>query len=172
MRGGKSATKRTTASIETWAISAMTLSHLLDCLASAREPSPELDARIEALGGLPDFHLPDLAPGWAWAIEVNDKDNRKVALVLRGPENARKVHKIYSPPAYTSSLDTALTLVPEGWRTLWAEDLRSISQWDWALCPTDEDSDTEHAEARAPTPALALCIAALKARGLASAREK
>lgn len=58
-------------------------------------------------------------------------------------------------PRYTSSLDAALTLVPEG--------------WDWAVFRTNGGL-TVHAwcgsrdDVFAETPALALCAAALKAR--------
>lgn len=62
-------------------------------------------------------------------------------------------------PAYTASIDAALTLVPEG--------------YDWSLDNFDGDRGRPHAwvckdgpfyNATAATPALALCAAALRAK--------
>ncbi len=60
-------------------------------------------------------------------------------------------------PAYTTSLDAALTLVPEG--------------CEWEVYGGDKQavaviyvSGPKYVDGRAPTPALAMCIAALKAR--------
>lgn len=68
-------------------------------------------------------------------------------------------------PRYTASLDAAMALVPEGygWR-LWVPNstaLASISVTMWG----NGRSYAPH-ETTAATPALALCAAALKARGL------
>jgi len=76
---------------------------------------------------------------------------------------------------YTASIDAALTLVPEGWRLaalcerdpwfcrLETHDFESVT-WgkgsDWI---TEVTSGSE-ATAKASTPALAICIAALRAR--------
>lgn len=71
-------------------------------------------------------------------------------------------------PAYTQSLDAALTLVPEGW-TAW--ELRSFARKTRFGCDlsrlTECDAGEDWAHGNGPTPALALCIAALRA--LASA---
>lgn len=58
-------------------------------------------------------------------------------------------------PHYTTSLDAALTLVPEGreWSVTYL--------WDGRCGGT---CDGHHADFKGATPALALCIAALKAR--------
>ena len=80
-------------------------------------------------------------------------------------------------PAYTASIDAALTLVPEGWRMaalcqrdpwfcrLETDDFESVT-WgkggDWI---TEVTSGNE-ATANAPTPALAIVIAALRAKGV------
>ena len=65
------------------------------------------------------------------------------------------------PPAFTTSIDAALTLVPEGWR--W-----DIGPWDDQIRAEiwnhTEDETKEQYCGFASTPALALCIAALKAR--------
>ncbi len=62
-------------------------------------------------------------------------------------------------PYYTTSLDAALTLVPEGLRwTLRYDPTRKLNYWTWVW------TDDGPCEAYKPTPALALCIAILKAR--------
>ena len=62
-------------------------------------------------------------------------------------------------PKFTSSIDAALTLVPESleWQVQMIEPL-DYSAW------VTGGLDGELFEATAPTPAIALCIAALKAR--------
>jgi hypothetical protein len=89
------------------------------------------------------------------ATEPDDKlDTNINAAVLRTVER-------FEPfPAYTSSIDAALTLVPEGygWH-LWSPD-------NWL--PAAEVRNGERVyyglTAQAGLPAIALCIAALKAR--------
>jgi hypothetical protein len=76
---------------------------------------------------------------------------------------------------YTASIDAALTLVPERWQIdsmgKWSHDaLRDAGPWFAILMPKGDLSTTERTKQHtrcdhAPTPALALCIAALKARG-------
>lgn len=63
---------------------------------------------------------------------------------------------------YTESLDAALTLVPAIWRIYAIQESHIEGEWFAGL-----DRRREHRESmigKAPTPALALCIAALKAR--------
>lgn len=79
-------------------------------------------------------------------------------------EAATEYNSIYKTlPAYTASIDAAMTLVPEGWTA----DVRKypngrgfavLSQWS---PPCESEKSVDDA-----TPAIALCIAALKARGL------
>jgi hypothetical protein len=78
---------------------------------------------------------------------------------------------VYGAPGYTYSLDAALSLVPEGWRV---QNMHGeADDWFAELC----DRDPSHPHCRAAVswdqsnsktwgtwPALALCIAALKAR--------
>ena len=66
------------------------------------------------------------------------------------------------PDLYTTSLDAALTLVPEGWRVEHIGQNWGMTRWDAELHTADDVPSGVTAEA--PTPALALCIAALKAR--------
>jgi hypothetical protein len=72
---------------------------------------------------------------------------------------------IESPPSYTSSIDAALTLVPEGWEwALHAEGgLYRVEMGDPMI-----GLEGEHETA----PAIALCIAALKARLATSSAER
>ncbi|MBC9180219.1 hypothetical protein [Pseudoroseomonas ludipueritiae] len=71
----------------------------------------------------------------------------------------------YTVPKYTTSLDAAVSLVPEGAgvqiERFWVQHI-STPVWSaevrWGI-----DGETVYAEER-PTPALALCCAALKAR--------
>ncbi len=68
-------------------------------------------------------------------------------------------------PSYTTSIDAALTLVPEGWY------VATIAQWRsgpgpriWAATLNAEPgADAGYRHATRSSPALALCIAALKA---------
>lgn len=67
---------------------------------------------------------------------------------------------------YTTSLDAALTLVPEGWGKVVGEDNTGMGYA--YLAPSLSEPDIPYIGTfgwrRAATPALALCIAALKAR--------
>ncbi len=73
-------------------------------------------------------------------------------------------------PAFTASLDAALTLVPEGWFILvsdWqASILRKLGPWQAVLTRNRDDMRTvfDGRSDHAATPALALCAAALRAR--------
>lgn len=63
-------------------------------------------------------------------------------------------------PAYTASLDAALTLVPDGWAYAFSSNL--IGPGNVAGCQRRDPFGGS--EATAATPALALCAAALRAR--------
>lgn len=62
-------------------------------------------------------------------------------------------------PAYTASLDAALTLVPEGW--MWDV---SSSGCAWIMRNDDSICDSQIVIGGVKSPAIALCIAALRAR--------
>ncbi len=64
----------------------------------------------------------------------------------------------YSAPAYSASLDAAMSLVPEGW--FYEIESKTSSAVVWK-----EPGPTPHTLSEAATPALALCVAALRARG-------
>lgn len=66
-------------------------------------------------------------------------------------------HKFFSAPFYTTSLDAATTLVPEG--AIW--DVSSTGCC-WIMFDDVEDVIAEQISVQAATPALALCAAALK----------
>lgn len=74
-------------------------------------------------------------------------------------------------PSYTSSIDAALTLVPEGWHWEVSDSPKEFPARAGVspVAPVDEwvCSDTGGQDASAATPAIALCIAALKARSAA-----
>lgn len=67
-------------------------------------------------------------------------------------------------PRYTASIDAALTLVPEGF--CWEVRKGYVPEATvWQIgCEYDEGSGRTLPHAQAPTPAIALCIAALRAR--------
>jgi hypothetical protein len=64
-------------------------------------------------------------------------------------------------PAYTTSLDASLTLLPEGTGALINA---TLGPWAQVIRDTPEFSGPSLASATAATPALALCIAALRVR--------
>ena len=73
--------------------------------------------------------------------------------------------KVIEPPKYTTSLDAALTLVPEGWRGthLWFGPNGSACNLGF---DAERVEDRKFVEGRHQQFALAICIAALKARGI------
>ncbi len=112
--------------------------------------STDLIARLEAAEG-PDRGL-DAEIARLKGYEVHDK------LWVRVTSYDGHEKGALSPlPHYTASIDAALTLVPEGWG------------WSFGQTPTDEGVEY-HAQVNwepivaGGTPAIALCIAALKAR--------
>ncbi len=70
--------------------------------------------------------------------------------------------KCVQPPNYLASIDAAVTLVPEWWMTslTWSADIAECLLCDDRVNPVRHSDITSEA----PTPAIALCIAALKAR--------
>ena len=126
------------------------MTDLITRLETAAEGSRELDAHIHArqLGG--EFkHF----TGGGALIVVNGLQHGVAESVL---------------PHYTTSLDAALTLVPEGWAWM----VQSIPyHWQahtadlWIPSQYSKGLEVEKMRVDAATPALALCIAALRARG-------
>lgn len=122
----------------------------IDRLEAATEPSRELDAEIAPLVGWEESYIP--GAGWVW----------------RGPGD----RNIPGPfPRFTSSIDAALTLVPEGFSVelgIYTESQDTPRSGSFArvnkYCMGDGPAWEIDAE-QAATPALAICIAALKASG-------
>lgn len=86
----------------------------------------------------------------------------------------------YSVPAYTSSIDAAMTLVPEGWWLAglyfchpdfrsqqdkeWCAELAGPVTWAVVDREVGEEPQFDNVCASAATPALAICAAALRSR--------
>lgn len=82
------------------------------------------------------------------------------------PEDTRERHKWESVARYTTSLDAALSLVPEG--ANWLIGTGGVSDDpDPYRADVHYDKEVGWGNGLANTPALALCIAALKARSAA-----
>ena len=139
----------------------MTLSTKTEQAASA---SRELDAAIFQAVRPDEVPTPIVQSGYGWRF------TRGYWWCETG-EDQRTPRKKITPPAYTTSLDAAMTLVPEGWGF-------NVSQpnekaIDSGLLRTDSPCMAEvqyggdqRFIVAASTPALALCAAALKAQGL------
>ena len=66
--------------------------------------------------------------------------------------------------SYTTSLDAAVTLVPEDWTAWELRSSRAKTRFHAELSRLDNNTELqEYADGRAKTPALALCAAALRA---------
>ena len=121
------------------------MNDLIKDLEQATGPSRELDDRIGTAIGL---YIERLSDG---------------TLLYQ-----RKDHKMWPEvPHYTASLDAALTLVPEGWA--WfvqhiGKPFTTGSARLWIPAQWTQGIPKEQFVNEAATPALALCIAALRAR--------
>lgn len=139
---------------------------LIERLEKAEAGSRELDAEIAATLRMP----PPDAPAW-----IVDWDGPYVAHTRAGRVAVQHTNGetgvYWSAPAFTTSIDAALTLLPEGWdfsvdsgsdgysATVWKRgNYYDGGTGEWR---TDEISMVN----RCQGPALALCIAALRARG-------
>jgi hypothetical protein len=72
---------------------------------------------------------------------------------------------IYGHPPYTTSIDAALTLVPEGWTGLDIISYQRRTRYTVELSRLlDDDVEEDLRTGRGPTIAIALCVAALRAR--------
>lgn len=130
----------------------------------------DLIARLEKVTG-PDRALGDdvlLACGWGMD-EVGEGPDRKI--LWCGPVEE---YLDGDQPDPTSSIDAAMTLVPEGWAWFVQRigDLPQHPEYSsygdvrlWIPAQRTKGLAVESVDVRsAPTPAIALCIAALKAR--------
>lgn len=125
---------------------------LIARLEAATGADRELDAAIFDAIGAP---LPQQA--FSYDLKLQPDPDKAGSYVM--PIGEMLVR--YEAPAFTSSIDAALTLVPEGW--LWRIMPSDFKGW-LAEAWTDDTLDGEFG-ACAATPALAICIAALRAKG-------
>lgn len=144
------------------------LSDLIAKLESASEGSRELDAEIWWHIGKPTFaEKPNRDPEW-WAANPHLDPDATWGL----PVPLLEIIEQKLGPHYTTSLDSALTLVPEGAWWLVGRDtgndspLRNFGSRGGSCFHAQCDTNYGVAENkhRAATPALSLTIAALKAR--------
>ncbi len=129
------------------------LNALIERLSRATGPDRELDAAIAVAikGGRIDWILDGITKE-TFPVRVYPDTT---GVTARGELQA-------AVPRYTSSIDAAMTLVPEGWN--WELSNNPPSAW---MCESGYNPDTyngETAQANARTPAIALTIAALSAR--------
>lgn len=120
---------------------------LIKRLEAATGPSRELDQEI------------CLALGWTFQKMKGDRRP-----YFRKPGDT-EFYQRSEPPDYTSSIDAALTLVPEGW---WAEihhraDMPGVVLWQFPLPCKRIPAHKPYQQGGNTTP-IAICIAALKAR--------
>lgn len=125
------------------------LSDLIARLEAAKEGSEEISREIaEAIG---------------WRQEYVGDDSRGYFVpryaVWFDPSNARKEAGQLYPP-FSQSLDAALTLVPADRNTI----LKIYEPGEHVAFCLPKDGGRSETWTKAATPALALCIAALKAR--------
>jgi hypothetical protein len=142
----------------------MTRTELIAALKAAEGPSRELDAEVAFTAGW------RLAHGCWWTPDQVTKSHKlKDGLMAMSGDPTIEV------PAFTASIDAALTLVPKGWR-IYTADFSIKGRTRWSLlgpCKTwitNEDGEQVagadwYCGGVAKSPALALCIAALEARG-------
>lgn len=112
----------------------MTAKTLIERLEGAEGPSRELDAEIEALF-------------------TDERGNRPLKFFFNQVQSGHR-----RPPRFSSSIDAALTLVPEGWE--WRLDNDTSGE-----CAPYRFGMGQNMDCEAATPALAICIASLRARG-------
>ncbi len=130
---------------------------LITKLEEAKEGSRDLDGLIGLLDN-PEFEL--WTPDW-WSGGPNE--------YLKDDGPPLRYHQL---PHYTTSIDAALTLVPEGWfvetisdvrtRVVYKGDTHKHQCWRAALQWAATGGNLMRVDA--PTPALAICIAALNTR--------
>jgi hypothetical protein len=137
------------------------LADLIERLKQATEGSEQLNCDIFRAIGAP---LPSEFMGRDITLEYNETEH--CYLMPIGDQRIR-----YTPPRFTESLDTAMTLVPDGWSWHLSGGDLSVEGKPYACIASNELSggpapwleEREVKEATAATPAIALCIAALTA---------
>lgn len=127
-----------------------TSQELIVALEKATGPDRELDALIYCATNAPPEGADKI---WAVGVDVFWAGGT----VKQGPLFLKGVNL----PAYTSSIDAAMTLVPEGWYCV--EILRD-NEGEWVPRLHQNKRGLLSAHANHPRLSIALCIAALKAR--------
>jgi hypothetical protein len=136
---------------------------LIARLEAATGPDRELDAEIAAVAKV------NLPPGCDWAFkfprwQADHSRHGRVNVIGNVNGNGDYIAAHFIAPTYTASIDAALTLMPELWNYVIGSpgiEETELDKWcvNIAMHPDDRGDLTF-----APTPALAICIAALKAR--------
>ena len=117
----------------------------------------KLSDRVEALAGdIGPFNpiREDIARAIGWRFV---SEGHPIGCVWYDPDGRAR-----ALPDWPASLDAAMSLVPEGAGI----DMRVTTEGNAIVAVWPEGFCKGHAQSRAPTPALALCAAALRARGL------
>ena len=132
------------------------MNDLIAALEQATGPSRELDDAISTAIGNPP---PKTGGYYGW--------EKSGGSYTKPRDSEGRTHDTWSAPHYTSSLDSALTLVPEGWA--WfvqhiGKPFTTGSARLWIPAQWTQGIPKEQFVNEAATPALALCIAALRAR--------
>lgn len=139
---------------------------LIDRLEAAETGSSELDCLVMiACGLVPIQH--GLAEGWHYEFDTIELMGSRRTKVQLWPTNdagnrAEYSHGIHDAESYTTSVDAALTLIPEGWLLTLVGDLHAGFSATGARCHLmswEHESDAEGS-----TRPLAICVAAIKAR--------
>ena len=123
------------------------MTDLLERIEAATEGSRELDKDIAS----------QVHPGTDW-------DKRYTANVGWGHPDFNRVMRANPVPHYTTSIDAALTLVPEGWGFKADCGLGYGNECTVGHVGENKMYDQPDGWAKAATPALALCAASLRAR--------
>ena len=143
------------------------LKELIGRLERCAEPDRELDLAIHiALNPDGDvarmtnthprgLHIPD---GLAWELGTN-------CIIYENWSNGQCwSNGGYSVPSVTSSIDAAMSLVPEGWNRRASE---TDKHWWWAELREGYETSYNRVEiGQSPSLPVSICIAALKARSL------
>jgi hypothetical protein len=131
---------------------------LADRVAGLSEADREVDALIACYIGKPLGNVDH----WLHGADITYRPTAHGFYVAVIPEEGNpdgRTSEAFKSPAYTASLDAALSLVPEGYSFLVGSGDQLGPPWAWV------GTDPEHVKGEsAATPALALCAASLRAR--------
>ncbi len=123
---------------------------LISDLRRATGPDRLLDVRIAHLVGHFDRLLVGMGEAEIASVGYRGGMDRAEVLVRAKGRSTGGLLYDHDVPAFTGSLDAALSLVPDGWEWSLHGMLRSFTAW---VANTEDQ--------KAPTPALALCLAGL-----------